>query len=133
MHRWYQDRVTRWLKACFGDSVATDRTERSHRFLEEALELVQACGCTEAEARQLVRYVYSRPEGEVKQEVGGVAVTLAALCHAQGIDLETASWAEVERIEQPEIMKRIRVKQATKPKVGPLPEYQYNGGMRTGG
>lgn len=28
------------------DRAATDRMERNHRFLEEALELVQACGCT---------------------------------------------------------------------------------------
>ncbi|RQS15519.1 hypothetical protein DIE07_03565 [Burkholderia sp. Bp9002] len=35
-----------WMLECFGAAIATDRMERNHRFLEEALELVQACGCT---------------------------------------------------------------------------------------
>ena len=39
-----------------------------HRFLEEALELVQACGATASEAHQLVDYVYGRPVGEPAQE-----------------------------------------------------------------
>jgi hypothetical protein len=38
----YQARVERWLEACFPPSVRSDRGERTHRFLEEALELVEA-------------------------------------------------------------------------------------------
>ena len=105
--------------ACFGREIANDKLERNHRFLEEALELVQACGCTASEAHQLVDYVFGRPKGEIGQEVGGVMVTLAALCLAQTVsmgyegDVELARiWANVEK---------IRAKQASKPKNSPLP------------
>lgn len=63
----FQDRVHAWVSECFGEKSAHDRTERTHRFLEESIELAQALGCTEAEVMQLVRYVYSRPAGEVAQ------------------------------------------------------------------
>src|SRR4051794_3958497 len=38
----FQPRVQPWLVACFGAEIAGDRIERNHRFIEEALELVQA-------------------------------------------------------------------------------------------
>lgn len=117
----FQERVRPWLLECFGEIIAGDRKERNHRFLEESLELVQACGCTREEAVQLVDYVYGRPVGETAQEVGGVMVTLAALCLAQGIDMHDAGEVELTRINQPEIVKKIRAKQAAKPKFSPLP------------
>lgn len=116
----FQARVQPWMMECFGPVIAADRIERNHRFLEESLELVQACGCTEDEARQLVNYVYGRPVGEVSQEVGGVMVTLAALCLAQGIDMHTAGETELARIWTK--VEVIRAKQAAKPKHSPLPE-----------
>lgn len=88
----FQQRVEPWLLACFGEQIAADTIERNHRFLEESLELVQACGCTQSEAHQLVDYVFGRPVGEVQQEAGGVMVTLAALCRAQGIDDSDFGW-----------------------------------------
>ncbi len=80
----FQARVAAWMRACFDASIAADPIERNHRFLEEALELVQARGCTASEAHQLVDYVFGRPVGDPFQEVGGVEVTLAALCSAAG-------------------------------------------------
>ena len=53
----FQERVEPWLLQCFGETIAADVVERNHRFLEEALELVQACGATQSEAHQLVDYV----------------------------------------------------------------------------
>jgi len=118
--RAFQDRVQPWLLACFGEIIAGDREERNHRFLEEALELVQACGCSENEAHQLVDYVYGRPIGEPAQEVGGVMVTLAALCLANGLDMHTDGETELARIWTK--VEAIRAKQAAKPKHSPLPE-----------
>jgi len=115
----FQSRVQPWLMACFGAMIAGDREERNHRFLEEALELVQACGCTASEAHQLVDYVYGRPVGELHQEVGGVMVTLAALCLANDADMHAAGWVELERIWTK--VEAIRAKQASKPKHSPLP------------
>lgn len=116
----FQERVQPWLMECFGEMIAGDREERNHRFLEEALELVQACDCTASEAHQLVDYVFGREVGEPLQEVGGVMVTLAALCLANGLDMHDAGETELTRIWTK--VDAIRAKQAAKPKHSPLPE-----------
>lgn len=115
----FQSRVQPWLMECFGPMIAGDREERNHRFLEEALELVQACGCTASEAHQLVDYVFGRPVGEPTQEAGGAMVTLAALCLANGLDMHEAGEIELARIWTK--VEQIRAKQAAKPKHSPLP------------
>ena len=116
----YQARVEKWLEACFPPSVRADRGERTHRFLEEALELAQANGCTRVDALALVDYVFGRPSGQPEQEIGGVMVTLASLCSASGIDMDEAGNRELDRnwdrIEQ------IRAKQQAKPHGSPLPQ-----------
>lgn len=117
----FQSRVHQWLLKCFGGVIANDTTERNHRFLEEALELVQACGCSAEEAHKLVDYVFGRPLGEKTQETGGVMVTLAALCVANGLDLDHAAETELARILQPDVLERIREKQKRKPAMSPLP------------
>lgn len=117
----FQSRVQPWLLTCFGEKIAGDREERNHRFLEEALELVQACGCSASEAHQLVDYVFGRPVGELHQEVGGVMVTLAALCLANDADMHAAGWVELDRIWGK--VEAIRAKQAAKPKHSPLPQH----------
>jgi hypothetical protein len=116
----YQDRVHKWMLACFTKEIAENGIERNHRFIEEALELVQACGCTQSEAHQLVDYVYGRPIGERYQEVGGVLVTLAALCSANGIDMQASGEIELTRIFGK--VEQIRVKRAAKPKHPPCPK-----------
>lgn len=115
----FQARLQPWLQACFGEQIAGDREERNHRFLEEAIELVQACGCTASEAHQLVDYVFGRPVGEPAQEVGGVMVTLAALCLANSMDMHHAAETELARIWT--MVEAISAKQAAKPKHSPLP------------
>ena len=115
----YQKRVDDWIQHCFGAAIGADRVERNHRFLEEALELVQAGGCTCDEAHQLVEYVFGRPAGEISQEVGGVMNTLAAFCTAHGVDLDAAAEAELQRCWRKSDV--IRAKQAAKPKHSPLP------------
>lgn len=107
------------MLACFGASISADKVERNHRFLEEAIELVQSLGCTSSEAYQLVDYVYSRPGGTTFQEAGGVMVTLAALCLAQGMDMNAAGDTELARVWGK--IDAIRAKQAAKPKHSPLP------------
>lgn len=115
----FQARVQPWLMECFGEMIAGDREERNHRFLEEALELVQALGTTATEAHQLVDYVFGREVGEPGQEVGGVMVTLAALCLANGLDMHHLADTELARVWTK--VEQIRAKQATKPQFGPLP------------
>lgn len=114
-----QDQVRPWVITCFDDQVANNKSERNHRFLEESLELVQSIGCTKDEAHQLVDYVFNRPIGEPEQEVGGVMITLTALCLANGLDMHKAGDKELIRIWCK--IDKIRAKQATKPKHSPLP------------
>ena len=115
----FQSRVAPWMAECFGPEISADIIDRNHRFLEEALELVQSKGCTQQEAHQLVAYVYGRPQGDVNQEVGGVMVTLAALCLAAGVDMHAAGETELERVWAK--IDTIRAKRAAKPKHSPLP------------
>lgn len=114
-----QPKVKPWLLACFGEEIASNIVERNHRFLEESLELVQSTGCTASEAHQLVDYVFNRPVGDPPQEVGGVMITLAALCLASGMDMHQAGEIELARIWTK--VEQIREKQAAKPKYSPLP------------
>lgn len=116
----FQNRVNNWMMECFSMQICRDTVERNHRFLEEALELVQSLGCTQSEAMQLVDYVFSREVGEPTQEVGGVVVTLAALCLANDFDMMQCGETELARIWTK--IDKIREKQASKPKHSPLPQ-----------
>lgn len=116
----YQKRVEEWLEACFPPEVRSDRAERTHRFLEEAMELAQANGCSRDDAVALVDYVFGRPKGDPKQEVGGVMVTLASLCSASEIHMDEAGDAELAR--NWDRIEAIRAKQQSKPHGSPLPQ-----------
>lgn len=116
----YQKRVLEWMMACFSMEICRDRQERNHRFLEEALELVQSLGCTASEAHQLVDYTFGRDIGEPEQELGGVMVTLAALCFPNDLNMDQAAEKELARVWTK--IEKIRAKQAAKPKHSPLPE-----------
>lgn len=115
----FQDRVKPWMDACFGPEISADRVERNDRFMEEALELVQASGYPKERAYALIEYVYGRDQGEINQEVGGVMVTLAAHCLAHGVDMHEAGETELARIWTK--VEQIRAKQATKPTGSALP------------
>jgi NTP pyrophosphatase (non-canonical NTP hydrolase) len=112
----FQHRTDDWMLACFGPRAAYDIRERSHRFLEEALELVQALGCPESEVLKLLQYVYRRPKGEVDQEIGGVMLTLAALATAVPRSMAACGEEELARVWRR--IDEIREKQAGKPKIG---------------
>lgn len=115
----FQDEVRRWVNVCFGSEISDHKIERSHRFLEEALELSQAAGCSAEEAHALVDYVFGRPTGELSQEVGGVMVTLAALCGAFGVSMTASGETEIARCWTK--VEKIRAKNACKPRNSPLP------------
>ena len=115
----FQNRVRAWHDACFGERIPSDREERCHRFLEEAVELAQASGCSRDHARLLVEYVYSRRSGTPARKAGGVMVTLAGLCQASDVDMVQAGNEELlrnwKRLDQ------IRAKRSLKRQGSPLP------------
>ncbi len=116
----FQAEVDRWMDACFGEAIKADSIERADRFIEEALELAQTVTGFGAErAHALVDYVFGRPVGVPKQEVGGVMVTLAALCNTAGIDIQDAAKTELARVWTK--VEAIRAKQAAKPTGSALP------------
>lgn len=110
----FQQMVTAWAIRCFGTKDATDKSLRNHRFLEEALGLVQALGTTKEEANKIVDYVYGRPIGDPVQEVGGTVLTLAVLCSANKIDLSDAGNKEIVRVNDK--LEEIQRKHAAKPR-----------------
>ena len=116
-----QARVGEWMRGCFGPAISEDHIERADRFVEEALELAQSTGWSADRGHALVDYVFGRPIGEPGQEVGGVLVTLAALCNTHRIDMQREFAREVDRITTPDMIERIRAKQAAKPTGSALP------------
>lgn len=93
-----QRAVAEWAKTCFGEAESTHLPQCGLRLLEEAVELFQACGGNPALAHKLVDYVFSRPVGEVAQELGGVSVTALVLAQAAGLSLEDEEAGEVARV-----------------------------------
>ncbi|WP_431300640.1 hypothetical protein [Tabrizicola sp. BL-A-41-H6] len=68
----------------------------------------------------MVDYVFDRPTGAQEQEIGGVMVTLAALCNAIELSMDDAGEKELAR--NWERIEAIRRKQASKPAGSPLPQ-----------
>ena len=117
-----QGEVEAWCLRAFGFEITMDRNQRNYRFLEEATELVQSLGMSRAEVLAVVDYVFDRPQGEPEQEVGGVMITLMALCAASGISLALEANTEFDRINTAVVLDKIRRKQAGKPNaVNPTP------------
>ena len=114
----FQQRLQPWLFECFGEARANDREERNQRFLEEALELVQSTGCHKDVAHYLVDYVYARPIDEPALEVGNVMTALAALCLANGLDLDAS--AEIDLAHISKNVGAIRARHEAKPLFAPI-------------
>jgi hypothetical protein len=120
----FQSGVDAWMDACFGATIKADVVERCDRFIEEALEFVQAAGYSAERAHALVDYTFGRPVGEINQEVGGVMVTLAAMCNTLKVNIGEAAKAELARVWTK--VEQIRAKQAAKPTGSALPVAALN-------
>jgi hypothetical protein len=112
--RTYQARVASWMRQCFNYSLYSNMIERGDRLLEEVLELLQSHGYDKTRVPWLVEYVYGRPVGNPGQEVGGVMVTLAGYCYIADLNMHAEGERELNRINQPEVMAKIRAKQQAK-------------------
>jgi hypothetical protein len=93
-----QERIGRWCAEAFGVEHAMSLPQRGIRHLEEAAEAAQATGVDLAMAHKLLDHVWSRPVGNLGQELGGVAVTLLALAHAAGLNAEECEAREIRRV-----------------------------------
>jgi len=99
----------------------TDLDERRDRFGEESLELQQSLGQTRAEAHALVDYVFARPVGKPRAEMGGMLYTATALANEAGLDMADCAETELNRVSTPEMVEKIRRKRAGRHGRGPLP------------
>jgi len=82
------DQIDNIFVPILGEDSCDDIPERFTRFLEEALEGVQAAGMSQEAAHFWVDYVYGRPKGEPAQEFAGIFLTYAlclSRCKSQGI------------------------------------------------
>jgi hypothetical protein len=93
-----QDKVSTWGAACFGAEHMADHKVRALRLLEEAIEFAQSVEAPMEQCAKLVEYVYSRPSGEPKQELGGVGVGWVAAAAALSTTALEALRTEVERV-----------------------------------
>lgn len=114
-----QTQITTWAHITFREENVLDRMERGFRFCEESLELVQAIGIDKEDIYKLIDYVYSRPKGDKKQEIGGVLTTLAVLASVHDLDIDLCVRDELKRIWLR--IDQIRAKQQNKPTASPLP------------
>lgn len=115
----FQNKVALWVTQAFGNQGPADIPERRNRFLEEALELHQACYGTQEEAHALIEYVYNRERGAQGEEIGDVLITVAALANMLGYNMGAcahskldSAWANIDS---------IRAKHLSKPRNSPLP------------
>ena len=92
-----QKKVYEWCVAAFGE-INAQPAQRALRFLEEAIELTQACKVPKDFVERLVTYVYGQPEGDIIQELGGVSLTLLALAQSLNVSAESAEALEIGRV-----------------------------------
>jgi len=116
----YQDRVAAAHHALFHDDP-TDIAERLARYAEETNEVLQAFGMSREDMHQLVDYTCDRPPGEPAKEIGAALLTLTSLCVIAGYDIMACGEADLEKLQRPETIARIRAKRSTRHGRGPLP------------
>lgn len=110
----FQRRTAAWVTGTFGQVHQDDLRERCDRVIEEVLELMQALDYPPQAVESALRYVYGRDKGEARQEVGGVMVTMAALCDAVDIDMYASGEVELNRVET--VPHLVKAKQERKPR-----------------
>jgi hypothetical protein len=109
----YTKRLKYWATKTFGVHVALDKKERASRFAEESIETMQAMNLTKEQVLSFVDYVYSRPVGELDQEMSGSLITLLLAAESFSVDLEGKITKEVHKIV--DLGDKIREKHNSKP------------------
>lgn len=87
-----------WGVRCFGLDHMSNHEVRALRAAEEMIELNQCLGVDPAKLHLLIDTVYSRPQGKVHQEFGGVMVTILVLAESVEVDIEICFEDEVHRV-----------------------------------
>lgn len=112
-----QNDLLQWCIKTFGASTALDLNERAARLVEEAIECAQAAGLSPTTMYIILQRVLSRPAGELRQEIGGCAFTLATLAEVAGFNAQFELQREFERVNSID-QEFFRAKQAAKVAAG---------------
>ncbi len=107
-----QDMMGKWVVDNLGEAVFLNVSERALRVVEETIELAQSLGVQAETIHRTMLKVYSKPHGSPFQEMGGVMTTLLALGASTGMSLAEATGKEIARIHQPEVIERIKRRNA---------------------
>lgn len=95
---YWQQRVADWCRNAFGEEHASNIEQRGLRLVEEAIEAGQAAGCDPATLHKLIDYIYAKPAGELRQELGGVGLCVLAMASAAGFSADDAERFEINRV-----------------------------------
>lgn len=109
-------RVVNWVVEAFGEDYQKDKKARCLRLIEEAAELAQTQDVPKEQLHNLIEHVYSKDKGEYSQELAGCLTTICSAAGALGEDLYYVYEKEINRVEQPEIMEKCRLKNMEKRK-----------------
>lgn len=106
----FQNDMAAWGLEVLGSMTMNDQRVRAYRFLEEALELAQACGVTTDNVDSLVDYTFAHPVGEVDDEIGGTLATIALLATSFGYNLDLCAAKQLSKIQETAKIAKIRSK-----------------------
>lgn len=87
-----------WAIETFGE-IARDPTERCLRFVEEAIELAQAMGLSDADLCRIITRVLGREPGTPAKEIAQAQACLETLALVLGVDADAGSTAELARVK----------------------------------
>lgn len=94
----YQEKIKIWDEETFG--VKKDHSPTvAIRVLEEVIELCQCHDIDIETMLKVIDQVYSKPVGEISQEVAGILVSLLNYSNHAGVNAEESLLKELVRIE----------------------------------
>lgn len=108
-----QEDVTLWGDQCFGNEINHNPQERILRLIEEAFEVAQVLKIPKGAIVAQLQHTYSRPVGEINDELAGVTICLYLLAEALGIDCDANFFFTLHKCW--DRINEIREKQKTKP------------------
>lgn len=92
-----QQEVLDWATEMFGP-VARNLDERGARLAEEAIEVAHTAGVPIEVIIKIAERIYTKPKGEMRSEIGGVALTLDAICALVGTNPDWEAMQEFDRV-----------------------------------
>jgi hypothetical protein len=103
-----------WTDMACGEESRRSKRERALRLVEEAIEFAQSVDVDVETVHAVAGHVYQRPKGDPGQEIAGVYVTMLAAACAVDVNAEDELAREILRIQQPDVIERVRRRQIEK-------------------